>query len=251
MKLRIRRWLGIATLKNNIYIFRPIKQDDDYYYINGSDNNTYKIEKGICRDVVNSNKLSSDYSLSELAEKLIFPYSSEDNPHIIPEDTMKINYPYAYIYLLANKHLLDLRDKGNNKDYPCWYAYGRTQSLQRIKNKMFLPKISNMSPYSIISTDGDLMFYNGIAIVGHSITELLFIQKIISSRLFWYYISNTSKPYSSDYFSLNGNYINNFGVYEFTTDEINYIVAEHDKDKLDSFIEEKYNVVVPTLFVKS
>ena len=33
----------------------------------------------------------------------------------------------------------------------------------------------------------------------------------MESRLFWYYIKTTSKPYSSNYYSLNGNYINNFG----------------------------------------
>lgn len=86
------------------------------------------------------------------------------------------------------------------------------------------------------------MFYNGIAIVGCSYRELSFIQKIIESRLFWYYISTTSKPYSSGYFSLNGNYINNFGVYPFSDDEIDYIISEKDYANLNNFIEEKYGV---------
>lgn len=90
-----------------------------------------------------------------------------------------------------------------------------------------------------------MIFYNGIAIIEYSLNELTFIQKIINSRLFWHYITNTSKPYSSDYFSLNGNYINNFGVYQFPADEINYIISEKDKNKLDIFIENKYGVKVP------
>ncbi|HHH0660523.1 TPA: class I SAM-dependent DNA methyltransferase [Yersinia enterocolitica] len=235
---------GIATLKNSVYIFKPKEYDDEYYYINKG-NKTYKIEKGICRDVVNSNKLSGKYTLRDLNEKLIFPYTDKDNPEILPESFMKINYPYAYNYLLDNKNILDMRDKGKNKNYPCWYAYGRSQSLQRIKNKLFLPKISKTSPNSIISTDENLMFYNGIAIIGHSLRELLLIQKIISSRLFWYYIKKTSKPYSSDYFSLNGNYINNFGIYQFSSHEIDYIIAENDNEKLDDFIESKYGITVP------
>ncbi|EPH3386838.1 HsdM family class I SAM-dependent methyltransferase [Klebsiella oxytoca] len=234
---------GIATLKNNIYIFKPVHQDSKYYYIeqNGM---TFKIEKDICRDIINSNKLSSNYSLDELVEKIIFPYTNEINPKIIAERTFRKSYPFTYKYLLANKINLSTRDKGN-KTYPSWYAYGRTQSLQPIKNKLFLPKITNSSPYSIISSDENLMFYNGIAIVGHSYKELLFIQKIIGSRLFWYYISKTSKPYSSNYFSLNGNYINNFGIYPFSETEIDYIISENDQGKLNDFIERKYGINIP------
>lgn len=235
---------GIATLKNSIYIFTPQEQDEKYYYI-ANNNESHKIEKEICRDVINSNKLSSNYSLNEIIEKLIFPYTNEDNPEIIPEHIMVNTYPNAYRYLLSNKEILALRDKGNNKDYPSWYAYGRTQSLQKIRNKLFIPKISNSSPYSIISSNENLMFYNGMAIVGHTMSELLFIQKIIESRLFWYYISKTSKPYSSNYYSLNGNYINNFGVFQFTSDDIEYIISENNKDAVDAFIESKYDIIIP------
>ncbi|HEJ8031171.1 TPA: HsdM family class I SAM-dependent methyltransferase [Serratia marcescens] len=240
---------GIATLKNNVYIFKPIKHDDEFYYLRSDDGEVYKIERALCRDVINSNKLSSNYTLNDLTEKLIFPYTKENSPNLIIESVLKNNYPHAYTYLLGKKHLLDMRDKGNNKDYPCWYAYGRTQSLQGAEYKLFLPKMSKTSPYSIISEDKDLMFYNGIAVIGCSLYELLFIQKIIRSRLFWYYITKTSKPYSSEYFSLTGNYINNFGVYQFSVDEMNYIISENNKEKLDEFIESKYDIKIPKLFL--
>jgi adenine-specific DNA-methyltransferase len=61
---------GIATLKNDIYIFNPVKEDKDYYYLqNGS---LYQIEKGICKDIVNTNKLSRAVSINKLKEKVIF-----------------------------------------------------------------------------------------------------------------------------------------------------------------------------------
>ncbi|VEI62279.1 class I SAM-dependent DNA methyltransferase [Serratia rubidaea] len=231
---------GIATLKNKIYIFKPIHHDDRYYYME-KNSKIFRIEKEICRDIINSNKLSSNYSLDELIEKIIFPYTNEPNPQIIPERELKKLYPFAYNYLSYNKLVLSTRDKGN-KTYPSWYAYGRKQSLKQIQNKLFLPKITNTSPYSIISSDKNLMFYNGIAIVGHSYRELLLIQKIIGSRLFWHYISKTSKPYSSDYFSLNGNYINNFGIYPFSEADIEYIISEEDQENLNHFIENKYGI---------
>lgn len=238
---------GIATLKNSVYIFKPITEDDTYYYLE----NNNKIEKEICRDIINSNKLSGNYTLNDLVEKIIFPYIEVDRKtKIIPENIIKNLYPFAYSYLLKNKEILKSRDKGKNSSYPTWYAYGRTQSLLKLKHKLFIPKISNSSPNSIISSDDNLMFYNGIAIIGESLNHLLIIQKLINSRLFWYYITRTSKPYSSDYYSLNGNYINNFGIPLFSDKEINYILSEENEEKLDFFIENKYNIQIPDNFKK-
>ncbi|SUB31437.1 Type IIS restriction enzyme Eco57I [Yersinia pseudotuberculosis] len=234
---------GIATLKNDVYIFKPAREDLDYYYLQKE--KTYKIEKGICRDIINSNKLSTQYSLNEIVEKVIFPYSDDDKPVLFKENYLQENFPNAYLYLLENKNILLGRDKGK-RVYPNWFAFGRTQSLEKIKNKLFLPKISNTPPNSILSTDSNLMFYNGIAIVGHEKEELLFIQKIIESKIFWHYITTTSKPYSSNYYSLNGNYINNFGIHDFTNEEIEYIISEATKENIDFFIERQYGINIST-----
>ncbi|MCX8737760.1 N-6 DNA methylase [Gilliamella sp. B2824] len=234
---------GIATLKNDIYIFKPVKEDERYYYF--KKDKYYKVEKDICKSIINSNKLSSSYSLSDLEEKVIFPYNRDSNSSakLIEEDIFKEKYPEAYQYLWGKRNILALRDKGVGK-YANWFAFGRTQSLNVVGNKLFLPKMSNKNPSGIISTDRDLLFYNGIAIVGHTRRELLFIKRIIESKLFWYYIKTTSKPYSSDYYSLNGNYINNFGIYDFTEQEIDFIIKEKDQNKLDLFIEEKYGIKI-------
>lgn len=235
---------GIATLKNNVYIFTPKEHDDKYYYISDNDK-AYKIEKTICRDIINSNKINPQNPICKLTEKLIFPYTSDENPKVIDEYTIQNKYPHTYQYLSDKKNILQMREKGENRNYPYWYAYGRTQSLHGIKNKLFLPKISKSPPHSIISTDEKLMFYNGIAVAGTSLKSLLLLQKIMSSKIFWFYIKKTSKPYSSNYFSLTGNYIRNFGIYQFSPDEIDYIIEEKDNEELDNFIEGKYGIIVP------
>jgi hypothetical protein len=232
---------GIATLKNDIYIFRPVDEDENFFYLqNGS---LYKIEKGICKDIVNSNKLSREVSLKNLKEKVIFPYDQQDKPKLLDENLIKENYPEAYKYLLNKRKVLAERDKGNG-NYENWYAFGRSQSLEKIKNKMFFPKYSDRTPNFIINSDDDLLFYNGLAVVGSSETEMIIIKKIMESSIFWYYIKTTSKPYSSDYYSLNGNYINNFGVCELTDIEKKFLIEESDQIKLNEFFEDKYEVKV-------
>jgi len=232
---------GIATLKNDIYIFRPVDEDENYFYLqNGS---LYKIEKGICKDIVNSNKLSREVSLNTLKEKVIFPYDHQEKPKLLDENLMKESFPEAYKYLQNKRKILAERDKGKG-NYEKWFAFGRTQSLEKIKNKMFFPKYSDRTPNFIINSDEDLLFYNGLAVVGSSETEMEIIKKIMESNIFWYYIKTTSKPYSSDYYSLNGNYIKNFGVCELTEKEKKFLIEETDQNILNEFFEDKYELKV-------
>lgn len=232
---------GIATLKNEIYIFRPVDEDEEYFYLqNGS---LYRIEKGICKDIVNSNKLSRDVSLSSIKEKVIFPYDNQEKPKLLPEELIIEKYPEAYKYFLNKRKILDQRDKGNG-NYENWFAFGRTQSLEKIKNKMFFPKYSDRSPNFIINSDDDLLFYNGLAVVGSSQENMEIVKKVMGSSVFWYYIKTTSKPYSSNYYSLNGNYIRNFGMCELNDLEKEFVLRENDNKILDEFFENKYEIII-------
>lgn len=232
---------GIATLRNDIYIFKPVAEDEEFYYLqNGS---LYAIEKGICKDILNSNKLSRVVDFDAIKEKVLFPYNDEKRPKALEENDLKERFPNAYLYLKKKKEELAKRDKGNG-NYEKWFAFGRTQSLEKVGNKLFFPKISDKIPNYLISNDDDLLFYNGQAIIGHNEREMRVIKKIMESRLFWYYIKNTSKPYSSDYYSLNGNYINNFGVCDLSAAEIEYLLMEDDRNKLDCFFEKKYDLQI-------
>lgn len=203
----------------------------------------YRIEKDICRDIVNSNKLSRQISLSALREKVIFPYDNQDKPKLLSEELIKEKYPEAYTYLKNKREILKQRDKGNG-NYENWFAFGRTQSLERIKNKMFFPKYSDRSPNFIINSDEDLLFYNGLAIVGSSPKEMEIIKKIMGSSVFWYYIKTTSKPYSSNYYSLNGNYIRNFGICDLNENEKEFVLQENNSIILNRFFEDKYEILI-------
>jgi adenine-specific DNA-methyltransferase len=230
---------GIATLKNEIYIFNPIKEDDEFYYLqNGK---VYEIEKGICKDIVNTNKLSRATTINKLKEKVIFPYDNTNKPKLLQEDFIKNKFPKAYIYLQNKREILANRDKGKGR-YENWFAFGRSQSLEKVKNKLFFPKMSDRVPSYIINSEDNLLFYNGQAVIGHSEEEMIFIKKIMESRVFWYYVKTTSKPYSSEYYSLNGNYIKNFGVCQLTESELKFVLKEDNKIKLDEFFEAKYEI---------
>ncbi len=231
---------GIATLKNRLYIFDPIKEDEDYYYLQNGE--VYQIEKGICKDIVNPNKLINSKSIGKLRKKIIYPYIDfESSIKLIDETQFMKEYPKAYSYLMDKRSILETRDKGKRK-YENWYAYGRNQSLEKLKFKLFFPHITPKIPNYVINTDENLLFHNGMAIIGESKKELTFIKKILSSRIFWFYIINSSRHYGSEYYSLSKNYFKNFGVYDFTDEDIDFIIGEKDMSLVNNFIEGKYDV---------
>lgn len=233
---------GIATLKNNIYIFSQIDEDDEFYYLqNGK---RYPIEKGICADIINPNKFTRIKSVNNILQKIIFPYQFEgENIQLMAENDFAEKFPQAYRYLQDKRDILAKRDKGKGK-YENWYAFGRNQSLERMKYKLFFPHISSSSPNFVINQEEKLLFYNGLALVGESKRELLIMQKLMGSRLFWYYITKSSKPYGSGYYSLSRNYIKKFGIPDFTEKEIAFLLEEKDDSKIDNFLEEIYGISI-------
>jgi hypothetical protein len=231
---------GIATLKNSIYIFNPVDEDLNFYFLL-NEGVSYPIEKDLCRDIINSNKLSREVDLKMAMEKIIFPYDNNPKPKLLRESIFKRLYPFGYKYLKKMKLTLAERDKGTGK-YEKWFAFGRTQSLERVMNKLFFPKMSDVIPSYIINSDENLLFYNGQAIIGHTMEEMILAKKIMQSSVFWYYIKTTSKPYSSNYYSLNGNYIRNFGVCTLTDGEKEFVLKENNQMILDAFFERKYYI---------
>ncbi len=234
---------GIATLKNDIYIFSPIDEDAAFFTLQNGQQ--FAIEKDICKEIVNSNKLSRSKELSTLKERIIFPYLREGNKvEVMPEEMIQDLYPKAYEYLKYKREILAKRDKGKAKDYVKWYAYGRTQSLEKMVHKLFFPKYSDITPSFLINHDEDLLFYNGLALIGEDGQELAIAQKFMESKIFWYYIESTSKPYSNKYYSLNSTYINNFGVCDLSDDDKTFLIGETNQELLDEFFEDKYGVLI-------
>lgn len=235
---------GIATLKNNVFMVDSIQEDRDYYFIEGG----MKIEKKACVDIVNPNKLISNDDLESLRRKIIFPYVYYNKKaSILSESEFKSLYPHAYAYLSGNKSILASRDKGHG-NYQEWFAYGRGQGLEQYEFKLLFPHISPVIPNYVLTNDHTLLFHNGLALLSYDENELLVAKKIMQSRLFWFYIISTSKPYGSGYFSLSRNYLKSFGVYNFTEEQKRYLICECDQLKINKFLEKLYDVDIPDYF---
>lgn len=231
---------GFATLKNDVYLFTPIREAKKYFFIevNGTE---YKIEKNICRKAVKPNILKADSDIVRNMEYIIFPYILDTNnkPVLIGEEEMKLRYPHALEYLSQNYEILKKRDK-ESRTYASWYAFGRTQALNIVGKKLLFPYLAD-KPYFVLTEDESLLFYNGYAIVGDSTRKLKVLRRILQSSVFWYYIKHTSKPYGGNYFALAKNYVKKFGIPRLTEAEEDIILNLGQED-LDSYVENLYDV---------
>ena len=223
---------GIATLANGVFIFRPNGESGEYYLHKGM-----KIEKDICRDIVKPNIVKSEEELETKREKIIFPY--DHSLALFEETFLKENYPFAYAYLLKNKSLLLLRDKGEG-DYP-WYAFGRSQAIADYGKKLLFPYMTD-TPHFVYTSNEGMLIYCGYAIYNESEEELQVLKRILESPIFAYYIRHTSKPYSTGYYSYAKNYVKGFGVPPLDEDEKRYLLGLSDQCEIGRFLNEKYGI---------
>ena len=239
-KYKIRN--GIATLSNDIYIFKPIAETNNHYLLlqNGK---KYKIEKAICREIIKPNVLKYEHEIEEIKEKLIYPYTNGISPlSLMSEAHLKSNFPNTYQYLEANKEQLLNRDKGNG-DYGAWFAFGRTQALNDKGYKLMFPYMAK-TPHFVFTDNKEMLIYCGYAVFNESAEELKILKRILESNVFEYYMANTSKPYSAGYFSYAKNYVKNFGICELTTDERHFLSNGVSKKEMNEFLIDKYQLVL-------
>lgn len=225
---------GIATLANDIFIFRPDGECGDYYLHNG-----VEIEKTVCRDIVKPNIIKNEEELKAKREKIIFPY--DRSMTLLDEDKLKVQYPKAYAYLLNNKPLLLLRDKGGG-DYP-WYAFGRTQAIADVGKKLLFPYMTD-SPHFVYTSEEEMLIYCGYAIYDDSEEDLQVLKRILESPIFAYYIRHTSKPYSTGYYSYAKNYVKGFGVPFLDEQEKRHLLALKNQYEITHFLNQKYGLKI-------
>ena len=228
---------GIATLANDIYIFRPIYEDELYFYLE-TDGMEFPIEKDICRDIIKPNILRTEEEIPDIIEKVIFPY--DKNNKILIEAIFMSKFPQAYKYLSLHKMKLAQRDKGEKK-YEAWYAFGRTQATSDRGLKLLFPYMAN-HPHFVYTDNENMLIYCGYAIFSDKEEDLLVLKRILKSSVFDYYMQHTAKPYATGYYSYAKNYVKGFGIPALTKKQRMSLLSLQGKDAINDYVEKLYNM---------
>lgn len=227
---------GIATLRDGIYM---VEEDQDGFY-QMVDGERLKIESELVTTLYKIPELKNNVDLHTIARHIIFPYIKKNGKYVlIPETELKEKYPCTYTYLLTQKEELDCRDKG--KPNPAgWYAYGRTQGLNKYGKKLLFPTFSNKPKFTYVE-DESCLFCNGYAVFEDPAVPLDILCKILNSSIMDYYVRQTSYPIEGGYYCYQKKYIEHFSIPSLTEKEINFL-RDASAEACDVFLIEKYGL---------
>lgn len=241
--------VGIATLRDNVYLVDGFDQKEGMYY-KLFEGTRYLIEPGITRSIYKISNIKAESSLADAKQSIIFPYTEVEqyslvdtpnkNYQIIPEHIMVQRYPQCYQYLCRCRTILDARDKGKGNAV-AWYAYGRSQGLGNNGRKLLFPTFS-LHPKFMLEDSRQTLFCNGYAILESPQFDLEILQKILNSVVMDYYVSKTSYAIEGNYKCYQKKYIQRFSVPQFTDDELTYLKNEPDMSSINQFLIEKYGL---------
>lgn len=242
--------VGIATCKDSIYFIDGASLENGYYKKNYQ-GKTYFIESNIVKPIAKISDFENQQDFEKNLRMIIFPYVVTNNVvSIMAERDLKKEFPKCYTYLLAVKDELGMRDKGNGK-YQAWYAYARTQGLNFTGKKLLTPTFSDRPRFLFDSKD-EALFCNGYGVYKKNsmqlklnrILSLKVLRKILNSKVMEYYISRTSFTIEGGYPCYQKNFIELFGIPNFTDKEIYYLEKEGEQNKINNFLVKKYELVL-------
>ncbi len=229
---------GIATLKDKVYI---VDKDEKGYFKNVNDKR-FDIDNELVKPIYKIPELKKCDNSDDALQYIIFPYEKMNGVYkLIAEDVLKEKYEETYKYLCEMKETLNKRDKGKGNPYG-WYAYGRTQGLNKYGKKMVFPTFASKPKFKYIDNE-DALFCNGYAVFENNTISLDILEKILNSKIMQYYVSNTSYPIEGGYYCYQKKYIEKFSIPEFDENEITILKGNNIAD-IDDMLIKKYNIYI-------
>ncbi len=231
--------VGLATLADACYLLDGTQEDG--MYVKETDAERFLIEPDVTQAVVKASTLKTEQDIREARTRILFPYrGANGSAEVVPERTMKREFPEAYRYLESVRDALDARDRG--KPNPAaWYAFGRSQGLRSNFGRKLLTSGLNLSSNFLLCEDPSVTFYAGYCVQTDA-EDLRVLQKILNSPLMDYYIQQTSRSYQQGYKSYAKAYTQRFAIPYLRDSEREFILAVTDPGELVGMLLGKYGL---------
>jgi methylase of polypeptide subunit release factors len=256
--------VGIATLKDDVF-FVDGSVEENGYFIKRNESGIFEIEKEITKSVYKISNFKSQKEIESNTKRIICPYIiGKGTATPISEEQFKVKYPKCYAYLLSEKESLLARDKGK-VTYEPFFVWGRTQGLSKLGKKILSPTFSQFPRFLKVDEE-DAFFTNGYGLFFRKqnssmslfeepsnpislLENIDVVLKVLNSIVMHYYVSKTSVAIEGGYPCYQKNFIENFTIPEFSNEEIKLLSKIYDKQEIDEFLIDKYqlNIPVPNL----
>ena len=187
--------------------------------------------------------VNNDQEIHDNTLRIIFPYERKSSKlSVIPEKDLRKKYPKCYEYFKCIKDELAKRDKGK-PDVTEWYEWGRDQALELTGRKLLIRTFSK-EPNFMLDDEGKSLFCNGYAIFQPDNFDMETLRKILNSKIMDYYVNKTSYIIHGGYPCYQKNYIEKFGIPDFSDNDLEFLEKTEDQKEIDKFLIKKYNITI-------
>jgi adenine-specific DNA-methyltransferase len=205
---------GSSTGNDEVYLVQLISRHKKYSVVYSTifDENV-KIENVLLKPFIFGQDVRRFY-IDETIKYIIFPYEIREKATLLNINKLKINFPLAFAYFERARKILSKRKL--EFSFGDFYKFSAGRSLSEYNQKKIL--IPDMLVESRFGIDMLGEYYHGPAIHSFVINEQYnflhyhYILALLSSKLFWFFISNTSTALRGNAFRLTPEYINLFPV---------------------------------------
>lgn len=227
-------FVGVQTSADPIYIIHADREDEAFIYSHNSQNQEFRIEKGILRKCIYDTQLSS-YEKIIANSYIIFPYKNVNGkPTLYSMEEMTDNYPCALAYLESHREKLDRRNMPGRNERN-WFAFGRSQSIKRFISGEHLvwPVLSTNSNYvyddeQVVFTGGGNGPFYGLEMQSSAQESIFYVQAILNHWLMELLVKSKASTFRGDYYSHGKQFIATLPIYKINFENPDE-VAKHQR----------------------
>ena len=203
---------GSSTGNDDVYLLKFISKKGKISTVYSTAlNENVEIESKLLKPFIYGSSVRK-FHVEDTGLYLLFPYEINDNATVIDFVKLQSQYPLAARYFERVKHILAKRKLSFTKSDFHKFSAGRSLA-EYLQPKILIP---DMLVESRLGIDSFGEMFHGPAI--HSLVlkdeyaylHLHYVSAILSSTLFWFFVSNTSTALRGNAYRLTPDYINQF-----------------------------------------
>jgi len=208
-------FVGLQTSADKIYVLRIIEWKSRHVKcFSKSLNKEILIEKNIVKPFLMGKNVHR-YQLPEVENVVIFPYTiKNDKATLMSQQFIRETFPLAWSYLLANKPILEGRERGKMKHHG-FYAYIYPKNLAEFDAvKIMTPEIAYGSQMSI-DENGELYHTTKIYsfVFNQGVAEpMKYFLGVLNSKVLWFFLKSTGYVLRGGYFTFKTEYLKPFPI---------------------------------------
>lgn len=201
---------GTGTRADDVFFVKKISENKDTVTIYSRyTDKEHIVEKDIVKPSVKGKDISN-YAVIEKNNLLIFPYNGKE---LIPEETMKTEYPLAWEYLKECRDKLESREKGKWKNNN-WHRFSYPRAHQYMADKkIIIPAIVNFAEAAYDDVGYHMIdSVYGIRKIADIELDDYYILALLNSRLLTFFLMETGTNLRGGYFTMKSAYLEPFPI---------------------------------------